>query len=91
MNKQEFVTFIANQHSCTKVEAEKTVDMFTSSIIDAIRENNNIFLQGFGRFYTLKVAARIGRNPSNGQPVNIPEKIHPKFKVGEKLKDVCNK
>jgi len=29
MNKQEFVTFIANQHSCTKVEAEKTIDMFT--------------------------------------------------------------
>jgi len=25
MNKQEFITHIANQHDCTKVEAEKAI------------------------------------------------------------------
>ena len=91
MNKQEFITHIANQHSCTKVEAEKTVDMFTSSIIDAIGQVNEISLVGFGQFYTTKVEARTGRNPRNGQPVEIPTKILAKFSAGQKLKDACNK
>ena len=89
MNKQEFITFIANQHNCTKVEAEKTIDMFTSSVIDAKRENNDILLQGFGKFYKLKLPARIGRNPNTNQPVNIPETTYPKFKAGKMLKDAC--
>ena len=89
MNKQEFITFIANQHNCTKVEAEKTIDMFTSSVIDAMRENNDILLQEFGKFYKLKLPARIGRNPNTNQPVNIPETTYPKFKAGKMLKDAC--
>ena len=30
MNKAEFVKHIAEQHQSTQVEAEKTIDMFTS-------------------------------------------------------------
>lgn len=89
MNKQEFVTFVASQHSCTKVKVEKTVNMFTTSVIEAMRENNDILLQGFGKFYTLKLPTRIGRNPNKGEPVNIPETTYPKFRVGQKLKDAC--
>jgi nucleoid DNA-binding protein len=37
MNKQEFIDHIANQHGCTKKEAEKAIDIFTSSVIDASR------------------------------------------------------
>ncbi len=91
MNKQDFITHIANQHDCTKVEAEKTIDMFTSSVIDVIGKGNEISLVGFGQFYTTKVEARTGRNPRNGQPVEIPTKILAKFSAGQKLKDACNK
>ena len=91
MNKQEFVTHMATQYDCTKVEAEKTIDMFTSSVIDVIGKGNEISLVGFGQFYTTKVEARTGRNPKNGQPVEIPTKILAKFSAGQKLKDACNK
>ena len=91
MNKQDFITHIANQHDCTKVEAEKTIDMFTSSVIDAMRQGNEISFVGFGQFYTTKIKARTGRNPRNGQPVEIPTKILAKFSAGKKLKDACNK
>ena len=90
MNKQDFITHIANQHDCTKVEAEKTIDMFTSSVIDVIGKGNEISLVGFGKFYTTKIKARTGRNPRNGQPVEIPTKILAKFSAGQKLKDACN-
>ncbi len=91
MNKQEFITHIANQHNITKIEAEKTIDMFTSSVIDAMGQGNEISLVGFGQFYTTKVEARTGRNPKNGQPVEIPTKILAKFSAGQKLKNACNK
>lgn len=90
MNKQDFITHIANQHDCTKVEAEKTIDMFTSTVIDAMGQGNEISLVGFGKFYTTKIKARTGRNPRNGQPVEIPIQTLAKFSAGQKLKDACN-
>ena len=91
MNKQEFIDHIAKQHNCTKVEGEKTIDMFTSSVIDAIGEDKEISLVGFGNFSVSKVAARSGRNPRTGEALKIAAYNQPKFKVGQKLKDACNK
>lgn len=91
MNKGNFVTFIAEKHSCTKAEAEKVVDMFTSSVIQALGRGDNIALVGFGSFSVSKVAARAGRNPRTGDAIQIEAYNQPKFKVGQKLKDSCNK
>jgi hypothetical protein len=90
MNKQEFITHIANQHDCKKVEAEKAIDMFTSSVIDAMGQGNEISIVGFGNFYVNKVAARSGRNPRSGEALQIKAYNQPKFKAGKKAKDACN-
>jgi DNA-binding protein HU-beta len=91
MNKQEFIDHIASQHKCTKKEAEKTIDMFTSSVIDAIGQGKEIFLIGFGSFGVSKIPARKGRHPRTGAAIQIAQYNQPKFKVGQKLKDACNK
>ena len=91
MNKTEFVNHIADQHQCTKVDAEKAIDMFTSSVIDAMGQGKEISLLGFGNFTVSKVAARNGRNPSTGAALKIAAYNQPKFKVGSKLKEACNK
>ena len=90
MNKSEFITHIANQYQCTKVEAEKAIDMFTSSVIDAMGQGKEISLVGFGNFTVSKVAARTGRNPRTGVELQIAAYNQPKFKVGQKLKDAVN-
>ena len=90
MNKGQVVSYIAEKHDCTKVEAERVIDMFTSSIIGALGKGEEVSLVGFGNFSVSKVAARAGRNPRTGEPINIPEYNQPKFKVGQKLKDACN-
>ena len=90
MNKADFINHIAQQHKCTKTEAEKSIDMFTSSVIDAMGQGNEISLVGFGHFSATKIAARAGRNPSNGEAIQIKAYTQPKFKVGQKLKDACN-
>ena len=91
MNKSEFITHIADQYKCTKIEAEKVIDTFTSSVIDAIGQGKEISLLGFGNFTISKVAARNGRNPRTGTALKIEAYNQPKFKVGSKLKEACNK
>jgi DNA-binding protein HU-beta len=90
MNKGEFVTFVSEKHKCSKTEAEKVIDMFTSSVIGAISKGKDISLVGFGSFSVSKVAARPGRNPRTGATIQIASYNQPKFKVGQKLKDCCN-
>jgi len=91
MNKQEFVKHIAEQHKCTQVEAEKAIDIFTSSVIDALGDGKEISLIGFGSFSVSKVEAREGINPKSREKIKIAAYNQPKFKVGQKLKDAVNK
>ena len=85
------IDHIANQHGCTKKEAEKAIDIFTSSVIDAIGEGKEISLIGFGNFSVSKVEARNGINPKSRESIKIAAYNQPKFKVGSKLKSACNK
>lgn len=90
MNKGNFVAYIADKHGCTKAEAERVIDMFTSSVIGALGKGEEVSLVGFGNFSVSQVAARAGRNPRTGEPIKIAAYKQPKFKVGQKLKDACN-
>jgi len=90
MNKGDFIKHIAEKHQCTKAEAEKVIDMFTSSVIDAISKNNEISLIGFGNFSVSEIAARAGINPKTKEPLQIAARKQIRFKVGQKLKDACN-
>ena len=69
MSKQEFINHITNQYKCTKTEAEKVINMFTSSVIDAIGQGKQISLIGFGNFTIGKIPAGTGRNPRTGAAV----------------------
>jgi len=90
MNKGEFVSFIANKYDCSKAEAERVIDMFCGSVIEAVGKKLDISLVGFGSFSVSKVEARSGRNPRTGEPLKIAAYNQPKFKVGQKMKDACN-
>lgn len=91
MNKSELINSIATQHNITKVEADKIINIFTSSVISVLGEGHEISLVGFGKFYTSKVPAREGRNPRTGEPIHIEAYVQAKFSAGQALKDACNK
>jgi len=91
MNKSEFVAHMAKQHKCTQVEAEKALDIFISSTINALGSGEEVSLVGFGNFSVSPMKARAGRNPRTGEAIQIKAYNQPKFKVGKKLKDACNK
>ena len=90
MNKNDFITYISNKHTITKIEAEKIIDMFTSSTIGALSEGNEVSLVGFGKFSISKIDESTGRNPQTGEAVQIKAYNQPRFKVGQKMKDAVN-
>lgn len=89
MNKEEFMGYISGQHKCTKKEGNRIIDLFTTSVIEAMGEE--VSLAGFGIFSVNKLAARKGRNPRTGEGLDIAAHNQPRFKAGEKLKKACNK
>ena len=90
MKKLEFVKHIASQHNITQKEAHKIIEVFTSSVISALREEDKIKLSGLGNFSVSQIAARAGQNPSTGEPIQIKAYKQPRFRAGRKFKEALN-
>ena len=91
MNKADLVTKIAEGADLTKVQAEKALNSFIAATTAALKAGDKIALIGFGTFSAVTRAARTGRNPQTGKPMNIAEKTNCKFSPGKALKDLTAK
>ena len=67
------------------------LEIVLSEITEALYRNETIEIRGFGRFSTKIRKHRIGRNPKNGNAVDIPEKKVVKWKCSKLLLDKLNK
>lgn len=90
MNKNELVISIADSCDIAKSKVKDIVNEVFDTIKEAIKEDQDVDIYGFGKFSTTKRSARKGRNPSNGKPVDIPAKTGIKFKASKTFKDEVN-
>ena len=90
MTKNELVKEMAEKAGVSVADAQKCLDGFTSSVTDALKRKDKLTLVGFGTFETKDRAAREGRNPSNGETIQIKAAKVPSFKAGKALKDAVN-
>ncbi|MFY9227656.1 MAG: HU family DNA-binding protein [Blastocatellia bacterium] len=72
---------ITNRH------AEMIVAEIINSMIDSLKEGNEIEIRGFGAFRIRSRNARNGRNPKTGEAVAVPSKSVVYFKIGKGLKE----
>ena len=86
MTKEELIAKAAQDAGISKTQASNVLKSFLSSIEGALVKGDKVSLVGFGTFSVVKRAARTGRNPATGQPIQIPAANVPKFKAGKKLK-----
>lgn len=66
--------------------SEKVLNTIFDEIIDHMATGGRVELRGFGVFEGRKRDARLGRNPRDGSPVEVPGKIQPFFKAGKTLR-----
>jgi len=90
VTKAELITAVAEKAGLKKVEAEKAVAAFVSTVSDCLTQGDKLSLVGFGTFSTSKRAARKGQNPQTGKKINIAAATVPKFKPGKTLKEAVN-
>jgi len=90
VNKQDLVEAVAESADITKAAAGRAVDGFISAISDALSKGDQVSLVGFGTFLVRERAARTGRNPRTGEPIEIAAANNPSFKAGKALKDAVN-
>ena len=90
MNKNDLVAEVAKNTGLSKADASKSVDAFLNAVTNALKNNDEVRLVGFGTFSIAQRAETEGRNPRTGEILKIPASKQPKFKAGKGLKDAVN-
>ncbi len=87
MNKKELIAHVAEMNDMTKSEVERVLNASLEGIQDAMAEGEEIDLYGFGKFSVVERAARTGRNPKTGEPLEIAASNSVKFKAAKAFRD----
>lgn len=89
MSKANLVNAIVESKGCTKKEAEEAINMVVDGLTSTTKQHQEVNIIGFGKFHVKERAARTGRNPQTGEPMEMPAKKLPAFKAGAKLKEAA--
>ncbi len=90
MTKSELIEAIAARGELTKARAEMVVNCVFDAMTEALQRGDGIEIRGFGSFTVRPYKPYDGRNPRTGQPVPVPAKRLPFFKVGKELKELVD-
>ncbi len=90
MTKSELIEAIAARGELTKARAELVVNCVFEAMTEALQKGEGIEIRGYGSFTVRPYKPYAGRNPRTGQPVPVPAKRLPFFKVGKELKELVN-
>jgi DNA-binding protein HU-beta len=90
MNKTELIEKVASSAQISRVEAARLFNAVIETITKSLSQGEAVTIVGFGTFKVADRAARMGRNPQTGQPLNIAAQKLPRFSAGKQLKEACN-
>ena len=88
MNKQAIIEAVHEKCGGTKVSAEQAVDTVVDSIVNTMKNGEEVSIAGLGIFSVKRRAARTARNPRTGEPIQVPEMNVPKFRAAKALKEI---
>lgn len=90
MTKAELIEAVAAEAGVSKADAERTVAALFDTVVASAKKGDKVSWPGFGSFSVTKRAARTGRNPQTGAPVNIKASNALKFSASSSLKSALN-
>src|SRR5690606_40397479 len=72
----------------SKKDCARVVDAFLEAIKEALKDQQNIEIRGFGTFKIRKRKTRMGRNPRTSDPVEVAARSGPDFKPSKELRSL---
>ena len=89
-NKTEIIDLISAETEISKSNVQRVLNSFFEAITVTLQSGKAVTFPGFGTYSVKSRAARVGRNPKTGEPINIEASNVPSFKAGKGLKDAVN-
>jgi len=80
MNRAAVITAVAESTGWSSTQAGEAVTATLDAIARGVAAGENVSLPGFGTFEQRHRAARTGRNPQTGEPMEIAASVTPGFK-----------
>lgn len=86
MRKQELIKEVAQRTKQPESLTSNFVNATFDAIVESLAKGDEVTITGFGTFGITHRAAREGRNPQTGEPMQIPAGKTPRFRPGTQLK-----
>src|SRR5690242_16458508 len=90
MNTTDLIDRITADHELSKAQARRVIEAVFGAIIEAAGKEDEVALSGFDRFKVAERAARQGRNPANGETIQIPASRKLAFSAAKAVRDQLN-
>lgn len=86
MKKSDIVALISSETGIARRTVREIFDKSAEVMADAILEGEKISLPGIGTFSLTFRRARQSRNPVDGSPIQVPERMAVRFKVARNFR-----
>ena len=90
MTKSQIIDMVAETTRYPRKTVELAVNTMFDGMVEAMQNGERVEVRGFGNFTVREYKAYTGRNPKTGEPVKVPAKRMPFFKVGKELRSLIN-
>jgi DNA-binding protein HU-beta len=85
MTKADIVAEIVESTGLDRIEIQKVVESFMTSVKTSLTTGENVYLRGFGSFIVKERAEKTGRNISKNTTILIPAHNVPSFKPAKEF------
>ena len=78
---------LAESHEMSKKQAETVLGDLVANIVKHLKKGERIRIGGLGILQVRRRAARMGRNPATGEPIQIKASKKVAFRASKELKE----
>ena len=90
MNNKEFISELSNRTGLSQKDATARTNTVITMITEALMEEDEVSVVGFGNFEVRKKLERVVVNPTTKQRMLVPPKMVVGFRSFSSLKDKVN-
>lgn len=90
MLKSDLVHVLVERRGITQKQAEQAVEVIFEAMRDALCQDENIEIRGFGAFHVKHYKGYQGRNPKTGEVIPVQPKRGILFRTGKELRERIN-
>jgi len=90
IQKRDLTVEVSRRTGITQVDVKVVIEILLETVAGYLRAKKKISIRKFGTFRTTHLKKKMGRNPRNGDAVEIPEQWAPRLRFAKEFKKKIN-